>query len=83
MPQLPKALVKARAAALRAAGDAALGRHLDGQTGRIVSAIVERAGLARAEDFTEIGFDGPGAAGDIIALRITGRDGAQARGERP
>ena len=82
MPQLPRPLVKARAAALRAAGDAALGRHLNRQTGRTVSAIVERAGRARAEDFTEIAFEGEAAPGEIISLRLTGHDGARAAGVR-
>ncbi len=53
MPAVDHAMVKQRAARLRAAGDAALGRHLDRQIGRTVQALVERDGLARAEDFTE------------------------------
>ena len=75
MPQLPKAVVKERAARLRAAGEAALARHLDRQAGRTLAAIVERPGVARAEDFTEIAFEGDGAAGEILALTVTGHDG--------
>jgi threonylcarbamoyladenosine tRNA methylthiotransferase MtaB len=75
MPQLPKAVVKARAARLRAAGDAALVRHLERQAGRTLAAIVERRGVARAEDFTEIAFDGEGAPGEILLLAVTGHDG--------
>ena len=78
MPQLDRSLVKARASALRAAGDAALHRHLQAQVGRRLSAVVERAGLARAQDFTEIAFSGPGAAGEVIELRVAGRDGRRA-----
>ena len=82
MPQLPKAVIKARAAALRQAGAAALERHLDRQAGRTVTALVERPGLARAEDFTEVAFAGAGQAGEIVRLRVLGRDGTQATGLR-
>jgi threonylcarbamoyladenosine tRNA methylthiotransferase MtaB len=80
MPQLARGVVKSRAAALREAGSAALRRHLERQVGREVSAIVERPGLARAEDFTEVAFEGSASAGDIVRLRITGHDGARAAG---
>ena len=80
MPALPRALVKARAERLRAAGDRALARHLDARIGAVTSALIERPGRARAEDFTEIAFEGPGAPGRIIALRITGHDGRRAFG---
>ena len=46
--QLPRPVVKARAERLRAAGAAALARHLDRQVGREIVALVERDGLARA-----------------------------------
>ena len=78
MPPVRRDLVKARAARLRAAGEAALARHLQGQVGRTVMGLVERPGLARAEDFTEVGFDGPGEPGEIVALRVTGHDGERA-----
>jgi threonylcarbamoyladenosine tRNA methylthiotransferase MtaB len=75
MPQLPGAVVKARAARLRAAGDAALARHLASQVGRTLSGLVERGGVARAEDFTEVGFDGDAAPGSVVRLRVTGVEG--------
>ena len=78
MPQLPRPLVKARAERLRAEGERALVRHLDRQIGRTVQALVEREGLARAEDFTEIAFDGPAEPGTVIPLTITGHDGRRA-----
>ena len=82
MPQLAKAVVKERAARLRAAGDSALARHLDRQVGRTVSGIVEKTGVARAEDFTEVVFEGAGEPGQIVDLRIVGHDGAKASGAR-
>ncbi|MFC3071364.1 tRNA (N(6)-L-threonylcarbamoyladenosine(37)-C(2))-methylthiotransferase MtaB [Phenylobacterium soli] len=78
MPQLRRDVVKARAARLRAAGEAALVRHLDAQVGRRLSALVERAAVARAEDFTEIAFEGAGQPGAIVRLRVTGHDGQRA-----
>ncbi|MGZ8408277.1 MAG: tRNA (N(6)-L-threonylcarbamoyladenosine(37)-C(2))-methylthiotransferase MtaB [Caulobacteraceae bacterium] len=80
MPQLPRAVVKERAARLREAGERALVRHLKRQVGRTVSALVERDGLARAPDFTEIAFGGAVEPGEIIALHIKGHDGRRALG---
>jgi threonylcarbamoyladenosine tRNA methylthiotransferase MtaB len=80
MPQLDRAVVKARAERLREAGRAALARHLDRQTGRTVLALVEREGLARAADFTEIAFDGAAGAGELRTLVLHGHDGARALG---
>jgi len=79
MPQHPVELVRARARRLRAAGEAALTRHLDRQIGRRLVALVERAGRARAENFTEVAFDGDVAPGRLIAGLATGHDGRCAR----
>jgi threonylcarbamoyladenosine tRNA methylthiotransferase MtaB len=83
MPQLPRAVIKARAERLRAAGAAAFRRHLEAQVGRNVRTLVERDGLARAEDFTEVAFEGVAVAGAVMPLRLTGHDGQRALGERP
>jgi len=82
MPALARSVVKDRAERLRAAGDRALAAHLDARIGRTVFALVERAGRARAEDFTEIAFDGPALPGQIVSLRMTGQDGRRAIGAR-
>ena len=78
MPQLARPVIKDRAARLRAAGEAALVRHLDRQVGRVVGVLVERDGVARAPDFTEIAFEGEAPVGQIVAMRITGHDGRRA-----
>jgi threonylcarbamoyladenosine tRNA methylthiotransferase MtaB len=79
MPPLPRAIVKARAERLRAAGAAGLRRHLDRQLGRTVTALVETPGLARAEDFTEVAFDPAAAApGEIVQLMVERHDGRRA-----
>jgi threonylcarbamoyladenosine tRNA methylthiotransferase MtaB len=80
MPQVARGVVKDRAARLRAAGEAALARHLARQVGRIVNGLVERGGLARAEDFTEVAFEGEETVGAIVPLRITGVEGGRVRG---
>ena len=54
MPQLPKPVIKTRAARLRAAGAAALVRHLDRWVGRESIALLEDEGRARLADFTQV-----------------------------
>lgn len=78
MPQLPRAVVKDRAARLRAAGDAALARHLDRQVGRTLEVLVERDGVARAADFTEVAFTGAAEPGALTPLTITAHDSKRA-----
>jgi threonylcarbamoyladenosine tRNA methylthiotransferase MtaB len=80
MPAVARAVVKARAERLRGAGAAGLGRHLQAQLGRTVQGLVERPGLARAEDFTEVAFAGEAQAGAIVPLTVTGHDGTRAMG---
>ncbi len=72
MPQLQRPVIKARAARLREAGQAALQRHLASQVGRTLSGLVEKGGIARAEDFTEIAFSGEAEVGGIVMLKVTG-----------
>jgi threonylcarbamoyladenosine tRNA methylthiotransferase MtaB len=78
MPPVHPAVVKARAARLRAAGAAAYGRHLERLVGRPVRALVEREGRARAEDFTELTFQGEGSPGAVISGVVSGHDGRRA-----
>ena len=54
MPQLEKTIIKARAAKLRAVGDDALARHNKRHIGKNRVALVERGGMARLADFTQI-----------------------------
>ena len=83
MPAVKGDVVKARAAALRAAGDAALARHLDRQVGRTLMGLVEREGLARADDFTEIAFTGEAVIGELTPLRVESHDGRRAQASVP
>ena len=79
MPKVEPAVVKERAARLRAAGALALARHLDRTTCRTVRALVEKPGLARAEDFSEIVFDGDLSPGTLIEGTVAGHDGRLAK----
>lgn len=74
MPQLAHEIVKARAARLRDAGDKALARHLDAQTGRTLRLLTERGGTARAADFT-LARTPDAAAGHLIDARVVAHDG--------
>ena len=74
MPQVDRATVKARAAALRRAGDAAYLRHLQCLVGTRQSVLVEREGLGRTEGFALVSLD-TGAPGEIVNVVIAGHDG--------
>jgi threonylcarbamoyladenosine tRNA methylthiotransferase MtaB len=80
MPQLARDVVKSRAARLRAAAEQALHRHLEARIGSVVNGLVEREGLARAEDFTEIALEGATPAGMVVPVLLTGHDGRRAFG---
>lgn len=76
MPQLPRPLIKARAARLRDVGARALARHLDRWVGREVTALVEEDGSARLSDFTRVRLAvGDDRAGDYIRVRAHEHDG--------
>ncbi len=76
MPQIDKALIKARAVRLRAKGREALHRHLDGWVGRSAEALIERPDFARLPDFTGVALAAPASDGPITHVRFTAHDGA-------
>ena len=65
MPQLPKPLVKERAARLRAAGQAALEAELASRVGSATNVLIEQNGMGRAEFYAAVHFAVPGDAGAI------------------
>ncbi|MEL6477674.1 MAG: tRNA (N(6)-L-threonylcarbamoyladenosine(37)-C(2))-methylthiotransferase MtaB [Pseudomonadota bacterium] len=77
MPQVPKPVRKARSARLRAAGEAAVTRHLDAQIGRVHRVLMETARLGRTEQFTEVTFAAAQQAGAIVEARMIGRNDGQ------
>ena len=82
MPQLDKAIIKDRAARLRARASEALSAHLDGMVGEVRDALVERKGLARAANFAPIRIEGdaPPRPGALVNIRVTGHDGSELSG---
>ncbi len=76
MPAVPGDIVKARAAALRARGDAALRRHLDRQVGRCLPVLTEKGGRGRTEDFTMVRL-GDVPPNQMMDVLIEGHDGRE------
>ncbi len=74
MPQLPRDVVKARAAALREKGGQRLRQHLDAQIGRTLTLLAERGGVGRAEDFTPVKL-ACAEPGQMVRTTICGHDG--------
>ena len=79
MPQVAHEEVRERARRLRAAGDAALLRHLDAQVGRRHRVLTERHGIARTEGFAPVRMAGPVTPGRILDVTIAGHDGRELR----
>ncbi len=83
MPAVPGDVVKARAARLRQAGDAALARHLDRHVGTQASVLGERGGLGRTEDFSLVRLGDTVEPGRILRLDLTRHDRHELRGTLP
>ena len=79
MPQLDRAMIKERAARLRAVGDAEYNVHLGAMAGRRERVLVEKPGIGRTEGFTLVKHDG-GVAGTIVEVDICGHDGSMLTG---
>ncbi|CAN1490569.1 MiaB 2-methylthioadenine synthetase [Paracoccaceae bacterium] len=77
MPQVRGPEIKDRAARLRAAGNAALGRHLQDQCGKTHRVLTEGPRLGRTEQFTEVAFDVDQPEGTILDVAFKGQDGAR------
>ncbi|MBR9890869.1 tRNA (N(6)-L-threonylcarbamoyladenosine(37)-C(2))-methylthiotransferase MtaB [bacterium] len=67
--------IKARAARLRAAGEAAVSRHLAAQQGVTHRILMENPTMGRTEQFTEVDLSTPQAEGAIVTATITGQHG--------
>lgn len=69
MPQLDRSLIKERAGRLREKGDEALQKHLKSEIGSMHQVLIEKPGLGRTEQFTQVELEG-GTAGDIVPVHI-------------
>lgn len=82
MPQLDKSLIKERAARLRAAGQAALVKHLEHHIGKEADILVERDQTGRLPDFTPVILEQASAeAGRPIRGRIIGHDNTRLKAQ--
>jgi threonylcarbamoyladenosine tRNA methylthiotransferase MtaB len=80
MPQLDRALIKDRAARLRAKGDMALSGYLDAQIGTTQRVLIERDGKGRLDSFAEIMVEG-GVKGATVMAHVMGREGPHLLGD--
>ena len=82
MPQLARDVVKGRAAALRAVGQAQRAAWLGTQIGTTQTMLVERDGLSgHADSFARVRLTEPQPAGAIIRVALSGVDGDALIGE--
>ncbi|WP_334064873.1 tRNA (N(6)-L-threonylcarbamoyladenosine(37)-C(2))-methylthiotransferase MtaB [Limimaricola cinnabarinus] len=77
MPQVNGRDIKARAARLRAAGEAAAQAHLAAQVGRGHRVLMESSRMGRTEHFAEVDFAADQPEGRIVEAVITGVSGAR------
>ncbi|MBV9524073.1 MAG: MiaB/RimO family radical SAM methylthiotransferase, partial [Alphaproteobacteria bacterium] len=71
MPQVPGAVIRARAARLRDLGQARHRDWLGGQIGKIVRVLVERDGSGLSEAYAPVRLSSAAADGAVIAARLT------------
>ncbi len=81
MPQVPAGQRKARAARLRAAGEAALQGFLESRVGSTAEVLVEKDGFGRSEHYAPVVIDRGGAVGEVQAARILRAEAGQLIGE--
>jgi threonylcarbamoyladenosine tRNA methylthiotransferase MtaB len=81
MPQVPRAVVKERAAILRDKGAGVLSQYLAMQAGSEVEVLMEREGIGRTRQFAEMHLSASGQPGDIVRARVKGHDGWRLSGE--
>ena len=70
MPPVANAVVKERAARLRAAGEGALAAELRSRVGSETEVLIERPGIGRAAFYATVDFSGSGAVGSVQRMRF-------------
>ena len=75
MPPVNGAVIKERAARLRARGEVALQNHLQAQIGQTHRILTEGPQIGRTEQFAEVTFAADQPEGTILTTRILGRNG--------
>lgn len=82
MPQVAPPLRQSRAAALRAAGSAALAGYLARRVGSRTDVLVEADGIGRCPWYAPVRLDFAAIPGTIVPVLITGADDCQLYGGR-
>lgn len=77
MPQVDGAMIKDRAARLRAAGATQVAKHLAAQVGKTHRVLMENAHMGRTEQFTEVTFKTARPEGQIIEAQIQSQTASQ------
>jgi threonylcarbamoyladenosine tRNA methylthiotransferase MtaB len=75
MPQLGAAVIKERAARLRAAGAAMLAADLAARVGQQTEVLVERPGMGRAAFYAPVSLEAAAAPGSIRRVRLVASTG--------
>ncbi len=75
MPSVKGAIIKHRAARLRAAGEQAVQTHLAEQVGKHHRILIESPRMGRTEGFTEVLFGQDQPVGNIVSAKISGISG--------
>lgn len=70
MPQVNGAVIKERAAQLRAVGKNQVNRHLASQVGQAHQVLMENPSMGRTTQFAEVTFDSPRPEGRIVNATI-------------
>ena len=73
MPQLEREVVKARAAKLRAIGNARLEAFLSREVGALRQVLIETKFSGRTEHFAQVKFESVMTPGAIVRARVTGK----------
>ena len=71
------AVIKERAAALRARGAVQVQKHLKAQTNTVHQVLMESPDMGRTEQFAEVSFAAPQPEGMIVSADIIGVEGTQ------
>ena len=79
MPMVNGAVIKDRAARLRAAGDVALMQHLSSQLGITHHVLMESPRMGRTEQFTEVEFEDDQPEGQIVTASVIGASATRLR----
>jgi threonylcarbamoyladenosine tRNA methylthiotransferase MtaB len=79
MPQVPRDIVKERARAMRARGDAAFRDRLDGEIGQRRHVLMESNDIGHTEHFIPVQVAAAPLPGNVLGVTISGHDGQQLR----